>query len=69
MSAHVIPVPAAKSTVEEHIENLLSIKAITPKTCACWASSPLPTEPCALLVPIPIVGCPLVPITQGTEGL
>ena len=63
------PSTAAESTVEEHVEDLLSIKAVTPKARACSPPLPPPTQACALLVPIPVIGRPLVTITQAAEGL
>ncbi len=63
------PGTTPKATIEEHVEDLLSIKAVTPKAWACWARPPVPTQARTLLVTIPIISCPLITITQTTEGL
>ncbi len=63
------PGTTPKATIEEHVEDLLSIKAVTPKAWACGARPPVPTHARTLLVTIPIISCPLITITQTTEGL
>ena len=63
------PGTTPKATIEEHVEDLLSIKAITPKAWACGARPPVPTHTRTLLVPVPIICCPLVTITQTAEVL
>ena len=63
------PGTTSKATIEEHVENLLSIKAITPKAWACGARPPVPTQTRTLLVPVPIISRPLITITQTAEGL
>ena len=63
------PGTTSKATIEEHVENLLSIKAITPKAWACGARPPVPTQTRTLLVPVPIISCTLITITQTAEGL
>jgi len=63
------PGTTPKATVEEHVEDLLSIKTVTPKAWACRARPPVPTQTRTLLVTIPIICCPLITITQTTESL
>ena len=60
--------PATKAIAKEHVEDLLSVKAIAPK--ALGGASALPTDACCpLLIPIPVIRGSVVRVAQAAERL